>query len=443
MKKNLTLQILPALATILLATGHLGAAGAATAALTLDDCLRLADESQPAFAAAQAGISAATDAVSEARAPFLPQIDLAAGYHRWQRRAFLPGGLTVPGGALPELVGPLDDWNGGVVSRLTLFDFGERRAGLEAARARLAGAEADSAAVRADVVQVVRAAFYGLAAARELQTAAAKNLDRTEGHLALARARRESGAVPQADVLRAEAEVASARLQLIAAQSRVRVAAGRLNTAMGRPAETGLEIDPAIPVTPPPAVADLNALTARALASRPEIQSGEHRLEAARATMAAARAARGLKIRADGAFGWRDTDFVPENKEWQAGVSLEYPLFDAGSRASRLARSRAELAREEAWQASRRLQVREEIWAAAAELERAWNSIDANDSAVRAGAESLRVVRERYENGAALMTDLLDTQTALAHAEASLAGARWSYLAARAAFDRATGMSEN
>jgi outer membrane protein TolC len=72
-------------------------------------------------------------------------------------------------------------------------------------------------------------------------------------------------------------------------------------------------------------------------------------------------------------------------------------------------------------------------------LERAWASIAANETGVRASEESLRIVRERYERGAAVITDLLDTQTALARAEGSLAEARWSYLAARAAFERATG----
>ena len=83
--------------------------------------------------------------------------------------------------------------------------------------------------------------------------------------------------------------------------------------------------------------------------------------------------------------------------------------------------------------------MREEVWSAAAELERAWASIAANETGVRASEESLRIVRERYERGAAVITDLLDTQTALARAEGSLAEARWSYLAARAAFERALG----
>ena len=66
-------------------------------------------------------------------------------------------------------------------------------------------------------------------------------------------------------------------------------------------------------------------------------------------------------------------------------------------------------------------------------------AIAANETNVRASEESLRVVRERYQSGAALITDLLDTQTALASAEASLAQARWSYLTAGAAYERAIG----
>jgi outer membrane protein len=408
-------------------------------ALTLDDCLKLATEKQPALAAAHAGVSAASEAVGEARAPYLPQVDFSASYHRWQRRAFLPAGLAIPGRGVPELIGPLDDWNGGVFSRVTLFDFGERRAGLDAAKARLAGAQAEASATEADVRLNVQAAFYTLAAAIDLQTVAEKNLERTQAHEKLAQARANSGAVPQADVLRTQAEVASAQLQLITARSRVRTATGRLNTTLGRAAETPLAISASAQAAPPPAAAELDAATERALARRPEVASSEKRAEAARAAVSAARAARAPKLRADGSFGWRDTEFVPDTREWQAGVSIDLPIFDAGSRARRVARSKAELAREEAAFEQRRLQVRDEVWSATSEVERAWASIAANETNVRASEESLRIVRERYERGAALLTDLLDTQTALARAEGSLAESRWSYLAARASFERAVG----
>ncbi len=99
------------------------------------------------------------------------------------------------------------------------------------------------------------------------------------------------------------------------------------------------------------------------------------------------------------------------------------------------------MTREEAALEQERLQIRNEVWSASIELDRAWSSIAANETAVRASEESLRVISERYERGAAVVTDLLDTQTALARAESSLAAARWSYCAARAAFERAIGTS--
>ena len=226
---------------------------------------------------------------------------------------------------------------------------------------------------------------------------AEKNLGRTEAHQRLAVARREAGAAPQADVLRMDAELADARLQLIDADSRVRIANGRLNTAIGRPADTPLAILPPDTAVPPPAQAEIDAAAERALERRPEIKSDEKRAEAARSAVAAAQAARAPKVSADAAFGWHDTTFVPETREWQAGVSVDFPVFDAGSRAHQVARLKAELARAQAEFESRRLQVRDEVWAAAVELGHAWAAIAANQASVQASEESLRVVRERYQ----------------------------------------------
>jgi len=160
---------------------------------------------------------------------------------------------------------------------------------------------------------------------------------------------------------------------------------------------------------------------------------------AAEATWRAARASRSPHVRADGSLGLRDVDFVPETEEWQAGVSVEVPLFDGGARRSRIARAAAERARAEAGVAAMELRVREEVWTAVAEIERARVALVASAALVRDREEALRVVRARYEAGSALATDLLTTQTALASAEAGLAGVRWELRQAEAVLARATG----
>lgn len=412
-----------------------------SAVLSVDDCVEIALGPHPALIAAQAGVDAAAAAVGEARAPYYPRLDLTAGYHRLQRRAYLPSGLTLPGGVAPSLIGPLDDWNGGLVSRVTLLDFGARKAGLAAAEARQVGAEAQADATRADLRATVRAAYHALTTAVELQQAATKNLERAEEHRRLASLRHEAGAVPQADVLRATAEAADARLQLISAQSRVRRLTGELNTAMGRAADTPLSVAAAAALTAPAPV-DFAAAVEQALARRPELRASNQRTVAAQAAVSAARAARAPRLQADASFGWRDTAWVPDTREWQAGLTIDLPIFDAGARQRGVARARAEAAREEADDSSRRLRVRQEVWSAQVELERTWAAIAANEASLRAAGESLRAVRERYEFGAAIITDLLDTQTALARAEAALAEARGQYRTAQAYFSRAIGAED-
>jgi hypothetical protein len=56
--------------------------------------------------------------------------------------------------------------------------------------------------------------------------------------------------------------------------------------------------------------------------------------------------------------------------------------------------------------------------------------------------ESMRMAKERYEAGAGTVTDLLDSQTALARAQANQVEAEWDYHTAQALFKRSIGSLE-
>ena len=129
--------------------------------------------------------------------------------------------------------------------------------------------------LRADLRLTVQRAFFGVAAAEDMRVVAARGLERAEAGLKLAEARRAAGAVPQADVVRMQAEVASARLDVITVESRARIARGRLNAAIGRAASSPVEI--AASFSPPTETIDVEAATSNALNLRPEIISARGR----------------------------------------------------------------------------------------------------------------------------------------------------------------------
>jgi outer membrane protein len=409
--------------------------------LTLPDCIRIALEANPAGRAAAAGVHGAKEAVGEAGAPYYPEVGLQTGYHRFQTHAFLPGWVRIPAGS-PSVVGPTDDWLGGLRARYTLYDFGERQALLQVAKARQGLAQEEQARVRQDIILSVYYGFYSLTSALDAKRVAEQNLDRSRDHLRLTSLQKEAGAVPKADVLRAQVEVSNAQLALIRAENLIRLARGNLNLSMGRPPEKPVEVTPSEQPPTRPEQMDLSLSLDQAVQSRPEIKGALKKIEVSQSNIQAARSAYGPRLRAEGSYGWRDNDFLPQDEDWAVGITLEWPLFTGFARKHRLARAKADLSKEEAEAERLKLAVRQEVWNAFSRVTEAYQTLETTQTLVQDALESHRLSRERYEAGAGTITELLDAQTALARAEATRVEAEWDYQIALAQFQRATGRLE-
>jgi outer membrane protein TolC len=411
--------------------------------LSLQDCIKIALETNPIQQSAMMGVLAAKETAGEAKAPYYPELGLQTGYSYWQQHAFLPNGISSLGSLLghpiPTIVGPTDDWKAGIRARYTLFDSGERRANYQAALARQGVAEEERARVTQDLVLGVHQDFYGLAAAMETFSVAEQNLIRAKDHLRLAEERKAAGAVSQADVLRVQVEKANAELALVRAENLVRISEGSLNTVMGLPAERPLVIE-----TKGEEISSLNSLDLsialnQAIQNRPEIKAALKRIEAQQRGVQAAKSAFGPKVRAEGSYGWQDSNFLPKDEEWLAGISIEWPLFTGFFRKHQLDKAKAEVSREEAEAKQLLLKVRQEVWTTHARLKETFEVIQTAKVLVQDAQESMRMAKERYEAGAGTITDLLDAQTALVRALSTQVEAVWDYYIARAVFQRSIG----
>jgi outer membrane protein TolC len=405
--------------------------------LTLEGAVRIALETNPSIRIVREDVTAAKAATGETRAAYYPDLGLVAGYSRWERHAFLPSGLALPG--ISKTIGPTDDWFAGLRASYMIFDSGRRRAELQAAIARVGVAEEEAARARHDIVLLVHQSYFSLAAAQEVESIARKKLARADDHLRLAVERKEAGAVPPADVVRAQVDVADAGLSLEKAASDIRIAKGNLNASMGLSPDMPIEIDTRPRDIVAPETIRISEALEMAVQGRPEIKAARQAIVAARNRVDSARSAFGLKIRAEGSYGWRDEIFAPRDRDWMAGISLELPLFTGFESKYKVEKARAELAREEAGLEALTLAVRRDVWTAYSNLKESYERIQAAEPLVRDAEESVRLARERYDAGAGTMTDLLDSEAALARAEGVRTEARWSYQIARSAFLRASG----
>lgn len=401
--------------------------------LKVDAAVRIALDLNPVTRAAAEGVRVAEEAVGEARAPYYPTLSVAASYGRWETHAFLPEGLV--GSTIPSTIGPTDDWTAAFTGRYTLYDSGRRAADLRAALAQQRVAEHEAARVRQDLALEVRRTFYALVAARDGERVADTNLARAEEHLRLALERRAAGAVSGGDVVQAQVHVAEARLARVRVESLVQQARGALNTAMGLPVATPVEADSQEAPVAPPNPVEVSGGLAQALTDRPTIAAAVQRALAATEAVSAAQSAFGPKIAAEWSVGLRDSHFFPSERDWRAGVTVTWSLFDGFAKRHRLAGARAAHARDEAEVERTKQTVQAEVWSAHATLRETHEAIAAADVLIRDADENVRIARERYRVGAGTVNELLDAQAALARAGAVRAQAAWDYRTARATYD--------
>ncbi len=125
--------------------------------------------------------------------------------------------------------------------------------------------------------------------------------------------------------------------------------------------------------------------------------------------------------------------------EWQAGVSLSYPLFTGGARLSAVgsARGRERQAQEELRLAELRLEAALDA-ALNAELE-ARALVEAVSQAVEHQAEVVRIERLSLEAGAGTQTDYLTSEAELLRVRSALIEARHRHIAARVELVRVVG----
>lgn len=407
--------------------------------LTLNACVKIAVSGNPAAAAAKEGVAAAEQYVEAAAGSYYPTVSISAAYRRWRTHAFMPSGLILPTAEPLSTIGPVNDWPAGVKASWMLFDSGERRSRLIAAKSRAGAAEAETDAIMQDIVLNVHKAFFSLVSAQQMLAVSETNVVRTTRHLENVTKKQTAGSAVEADVLRVQTQVADSKLALVRCQSLVRLARGNLNAAMGLPVELDTEIkSTGLPMVSPDGI-DMNDSFDAATEARPEVLARLYGVASARSSIAAVKSELGPRLRLDAAYGYRDDTFSPEDVDWSVGVAIEIPLFSGFSSSYKLSAAKHELASQESATRGTILAIRQEVWASWQKLKENREALSASEALLKDARESMRSTQQRFDAGACTPTDLLDVQTTLARAESSLVQARWDYHAAKSTFDRATG----
>jgi outer membrane protein TolC len=419
---------------------------AAQEPLTVDVAVQRAIAHNASLRAARAGLDEASARTTEARAGFYPRLSVSEAWQRGNQpvyvfssllssRRFAASNFAIDALNHPDPVGFFHTTFG--VDQL-IYDGGRQRAAAASASLGrdIAAASVDEAA--AGIALQTTQAFGRLIAADAAKRAADGGLESARQDLTRAEHRRDAGMATDADVLSLVVHVADLQQRGIQAAGDATVARAELNRLMGAPVET-----PAVAAMPAPAALpsslDVAALLKEADAARPEIKRAAAAPRLAEKNQSQATAALIPQVAAQAAYDLGGTQFADRAGAWIVGGQIRWTFSTGGAELASRKASAAALARAEAESEDIRAAVHVEVVTAVGRV----GSARAREAVGRAAAdqarESQRIIRDRFEQGLAGVTDVLRASTAVLDAEANRTAAIVDVMVADAMLRHAVG----
>lgn len=320
-----------------------------------------------------------------------------------------------------------------------LYDFGQRAAGVDNARALLAAAAATQDATVQALFLAALQGYYSAQAAQAAVVAASEAERAAREAYAAAGARYQVGVATPADRLQAQTALSQATLNRIKAEGEVRNALGTLAYALGLRAGQPLVLA-AMPA--PPAESDfrqgVEALIAEAQARRPDLKAAEAQLQAAAASVDLARAQGRPTLALAGGPSWQETAGTTLRGN-SIGLTLNVPIFSGFDTTYRVRAAEAQTEVRAAQRDRLRNQVALDVWKAYQGLSTAGQSLKTAADLVASAEQSERVALGRYKAGVGTVLDLLAAQSALASARVQRIQAELDWNVYRATLAQAMG----
>jgi outer membrane protein TolC len=386
--------------------------------LTLRQAINEALGQSPEAAIARAGNLDAKSAASLARTQLLPQLgfteDISRGNDpvyafgtRLRQRQFTQADFALNALNFPQ---PIGDFSTRFSGQWIAFDSFKMQK--EIHRADLFKESAASSAKAVDqqiVFRVVGAYQQVLYAQREIDVAqheqetAAALLSSVDDHV-------KAGLAVESDRMSAEVNVAARKEELIAAQGDLELAWAALREAMGAPDLKVSELKPIEPHTFPQSALEEEMVTAAK--TRPDLTALGQAQSAQASAVGAAKSDFGPRVSAYGNWEEDRTSFGGSGgNNWVAGVQVNVDILPIGKRAQ-LARDSAAKQKIDAQVAAMQQHLRLEVSQAHIHRQTAALQLETARAAMDQSAESLRILKNRYDAGLATITDLLRAEDA-------------------------------
>lgn len=418
-------------ATLLAATLSCAIAEPPPHALTLEDCIRLAESVPSAVSIARQEREIAARDITQARADFLPQTRLVNGFT--YNSPLLNDRQTVSFLALNGL----REYSS-LLSVTQEFDTsGRLRADMARARATREAAAASVAITERELKRAVATAYYRALLTRRIVRIAEQALTESRSFEQRTRLLFQGGEVAEADVVKAAAQAAFLEQAVNAARLEANLANQELASFWTSDVAATLALQDPLddpPPAPEPEAAQVSPFLKRLEFSLFDAQRRGFQADARRARSA-------LLPQLDFAFqyGIDSTAVRLRDRGYSAQVNLTIPLFDWNKARAATGQARLRAQQVETSRAISERTYSKEYQGALARVKQLFEQISLARRQAKLAEDDLRLSRIRYEGGEGLALDVVTAQNQLAQARSNYYTTMANYRNARTDLEVASG----
>jgi len=420
--------------------------------LTLEEAIGIGEENSKVLHISAAKVDAASARSGEARAAMLPAVKFEGSYRRFSDVE--PFQIQPPGFPVPYTVSPtvLNNYSLRATLQQPLFTGFRLVSNARAAEHLAQASEYDNRNDHSDLVLSITASYWMLFQTIQSKKYVDENISRLHADLNDTENLMKAGMATRNDLLRIRVQLSNAELYQIDAANDVQVAAMNLNIVMGLPLET--HIQPAsVPGTnagtrhrlPLDSLMSPQGLVMKALSVRPDLQAMQSRVEASRAGVTAARGSWWPQIFLTGNYYHsRPNPRIMPTKDqfistWDVGLLVQFDVWNWGITLFQAEQAKATLLQNEFLFEQLKDNASFDINRYFLSFKRAQEKISVANLAVEQAEENARTTSDKFKNGLATTSDVLDADVSLLQSRTNLTGALVEYELAQARLAKAAG----
>lgn len=389
-----------------------------TRTLKLSEAVELGLNQSRMLAIGKEKIKSADAKIDEVKASRLPALKFLSGYTRLSDVPPFIVSLPFPG-TTPFTIAPviLDNYVMKLSAAQPLFT-GFKLENLEesavfAAKAMYSEYDKD----KLELSSMIKMQYWSLVKAKQFVVVAAESVEMLQAHVSDIQKLQKAGIAQLSDILKVQVQLSEAEYRLIEAKNQMQLAMMGLNNTLRLPLDTQLDVTE-IPNEQVPEVS-LESMVDKAIMIRPDLKASELRVKAGETQVKVAQASWYPQISAFAEYNYNNPNMriVPARSQfdqtWAAGIQISMDLWNWGLNSAQSRQAEAQLAQAMDASALTKEAIQIEVMQSYTLMKQAIDKIPVTETSIRQAEEQVRVVNARFASGGAIMTDILDAETAL------------------------------